>query len=393
MRRDSFAPEQSGYIVRAERDYLAFLPPPLPPALDFDRPLIGLLSEADRALGELAGAGRTLPNPRLLARALVRREAVLSSRIEGTQASVSDLVLFEADRPTHDEGDDVREVFNYVTAVEHVLDPNRRLPLSVSLLREAHAVLLSGVRGNYATPGDVRRSQNWIGPPGCTLDDATYVPPPPERLWECLDSFEKHLHADHDLPPLITIACTHYQFEAIHPFLDGNGRVGRLLVVLLLAEWGLLNAPLLDISAWIEPRRDEYYARLLRVSTHGDWPGWVGFFLRGVAEQARDAVRRSATLQALRDDYRARVGTARSSALLAVLVDALFEIPALTVSRARRILDVTHRSASLNVAKLVEAEILTELPGRTRNRLFVANGILQAIDGRPASSPQPTMIE
>ncbi|WP_322754336.1 Fic family protein, partial [Frankia sp. Cas3] len=260
MRRDSFAPEQSRYVVRAERDYLAFIPPPLPPALDFDRSLVGLLSEADRALGELAGAGRTLSNPRLLARALVRREAVLSSRIEGTQASVSDLVLFEADQPTHDDGNDVREVFNYVTAVEHALDPNRRLPLSVSLLREAHAILLGGVRGNYATPGDVRRSQNWIGAPGCTLDTATYVPPPPERLWECLDAFEKYLHADHDLPPLVTIACAHYQFEAIHPFLDGNGRVGRLLVVLLLAEWDLLDAPLLDISAWIEPRRDEYYS-------------------------------------------------------------------------------------------------------------------------------------
>ncbi len=388
MRRDSFAPEQPRYVVRAERDYLAFIPPPLPPALDFDRSLVGLLSEADRALGELAGAGRTLPNPRLLARALVRREAVLSSRIEGTQASVSDLVLFEADQPTHDDGNDVREVFNYVTAVEHALDPNRRLPLSVSLLREAHAILLGGVRGNYATPGDVRRSQNWIGAPGCTLDTAAYVPPPPERLWECLDAFEKYLHADHDLPPLVTIACAHYQFEAIHPFLDGNGRVGRLLVVLLLAEWDLLDAPLLDISAWIEPRRDEYYAGLLRVSTHGDWAGWVGFFLRGVAEQARDAVRRSVSLQSLRDDYRARVSTARSSALLGVLVDALFDVPALTISRARGILAVTHRSASLTVTKLVESGILTEVPGRVRNRLFVANGILQAIEGDP-TAPLP----
>ncbi|WP_250284553.1 MULTISPECIES: Fic/DOC family N-terminal domain-containing protein [unclassified Frankia] len=386
MRREAFATGQQRHIVRAERGYLAFVPPPLPPALDLDRSLIRLLSDADRALGELAGAGRTLPNPRLLARALVRREAVLSSRIEGTQASVSDLVLFEAEQPARSDGADVREVFNYMAAVEHTLDPDRRLPLSVPLLREAHAILLSGVRGDYATPGDVRRSQNWIGAPGCTLDTATYVPPPPERLWECLDLFEKHLHTDHDLPPLVTIACAHYQFEAIHPFLDGNGRVGRLLVVLLLAEWGLLDTPMLDISAWIEPRRDEYYAHLLRVSTHGEWAGWVEFFLRGVAEQARDAVRRSTALHNLRNDYRARVSTARSSGLLAALVDALFDIPALTVSRARRILDVTHRSASLNVAKLVESGILTEVPGRARNRLFIADGILRTIEGEPDTS-------
>jgi Fic family protein len=351
--------------------------------MTFDSRLLRLLSEADRALGELAGVGRTLPNPTLLAGVLVRREAVLSSRIEGIQASLSDLVLFEAGTPANQPAaGDVQEVANYVSAVNHVLAPDRRLPLSVSLLREAHAILMEGVRGGYATPGEVRRSQNWIGPTGATLDVATYVPPPPERLWECLDAFEKYLHADHDLPPLMTIACLHYQFEAIHPFLDGNGRLGRLLVVLLLVEWGLLDGPLLDLSAWIEPHRDEYYARLLCTSTDGDWIGWIAFFLTAVAQQARDAVTRARRLGRLREDYRARVTSPRSSGLPTVLVDSLFNIPAVTITRARDLLGVTHRAAALNVAKLVGANILTELPRRNRNRLFIAHGILAAIEGR-----------
>ena len=242
MRPDDFAPGQRRYVVRAERGYKAFVPPPLPPALELDQDLVGQLSAADRALGSLAGIGRTLPNARLLLSAALRREAVLSSRIEGTQASLSELVLFEM-APTSasvSSTADVREVLNYVTAVEHVLDPDRRLPLSLSLLREAHEILFSGIGGGYATPGDFRTTQNWIGAAGRTLDDATYVPPPPELLWECLDSLEKYLHAVRPLPPLVAIACAHYQFEAIHPFVDGNGRVGRLLIILLMVEWGLL---------------------------------------------------------------------------------------------------------------------------------------------------------
>ncbi|MEU3630905.1 Fic family protein [Streptomyces fradiae] len=342
------------------------------------------MSDADRALGLLAGAGRTLSNPHLLSRSLLRREAVLSSRIEGTQASLSELVLFEAEPGAGDQGD-VREVYNYVSAVEHVLDPQRRLPLSLSLLREAHQILFTGVRGGYATPGEFRRSQNWIGRPGCTLNDATYVPPPIEGLWECLDPLEKNLHAERVLPPLITIACLHYQFEAIHPFIDGNGRVGRLLVTLLMVEWGLLPAPLLDLSAYIEPRRDEYYRRLLAVTTQGDWAGWVAFFLQAVEQQAADAVARAQRLQRVRDDFRSRVATARSSALLTVLVDALFETPAITIPRTAKLLDVTHRAARLNIDKLIEADILTEVGDRTRNKLFLATEVLQAVEGIPGT--------
>nr|MDT0661325.1 Fic family protein [Micromonospora sp. DSM 115978] len=379
MEREDFAPRQRTHVIRAEGNYLAFMPPPLPPELTFDGELIARLSAADRAIGELGGVGRTLPNPEILTAPIIRREAVLSSKIEGTQASVGQLALFEIEHPTAAD-DDVREVYNYLAALNRILAPDRRLPLSLPLLLEAHETLLHGVRGGYATPGEFRRSQNWIGPPGSVINNATYVPPPPERLWECLDPLEKYLHVDHKLPPLIAIACLHYQFEAIHPFVDGNGRVGRLLIVLLLIEWNLLPAPLLDISAYIEPRRNEYYARLLAVSTEGDWKGWIRFFLNAVAEQATDAVARAQALQQLREHYRASVTTARASSLLPHLVDSLFRTPALTIGRAQELLAVSRRAATLTVERLVAAGVLTEVRSGTR-RYFLAKEIIEVANG------------
>lgn len=378
MDRARFAVGRQAHVIRADGGYRAFLPPPLPPELTLDTRLIRKLSEADRAIGELAGLGRSLPNPHLLSRALMRREAVLSSRIEGTQASLSDLVLFEVE--PDDAISDVREVYNYLQAVDHVLAADRRLPVSLSLLREAHRILLTGTRGAHATPGEFRTSQNWIGRPGALLDTATYVPPPPERLWECLDSFEKFLHLRGELPPLIAIGAIHYQFEAIHPFVDGNGRVGRLLVVLLLVEWGLLPAPLLDLSAYIEPRRDTYYRGLLRVSMEGDWTGWLGFFLDVIAHQARDALCRARRLQDLREEHRARVASGRTSASALRLVDALFDVPMLTIPRAQDLLGVTHRAATTNIDRLVELGILTETRHGRRPRLFLAPEVLRALD-------------
>ncbi|WP_053206489.1 Fic family protein [Jiangella muralis] len=382
MRLDGFSVWQRAHVVRTQSGYNAFVPPPLPPVVELSPALVRRLSSADRALGELAGMARTVAHPALLSQPMMRREAVLSSRIEGTRSSLSDLVLFEVEHPSGPASDDAREVYNYLAALDHLVAPDRRYPVSLPLLKEAHAVLFDGVRGaGGATPGEFRRSQNWIGAPGSLLADAAYVPPPEADMWSCLDAFEKYLHAEHELPPLLTLAAVHYQFEAIHPFLDGNGRIGRLLVILLLMEWGLLPAPLLDLSAYIEPRRDRYYDCLLRVSTRGDWPGWFAFFLEIVEEQARDAVRRAARLQALRDDYRARVATARSSGLLGLLVDEVFRVPGLTIGRARDVLGVTHRAAGLNIDKLVRAGILTEIPGRARPRLFIATGILGVLDG------------
>lgn len=380
MRPEEFAPVQRRHVVRAERGYRAFVPPPLPPKINFDAPLMTELSLADRALGTLSGIGETLPNPYLLAHAIVRREAVLSSRIEGTQASLSDLVLFEVE-PQRPTVPDVKEVANYVRAVEHVLDPERRLPVSLGLLREAHQILLTGTRRGYATPGEFRRTQNWIGAPGCVLDDASYVPPPPERMWQCLDDFEKHIHTQHDLPPLVVIAYLHYQFEAIHPFIDGNGRVGRLLVTLLLAEWSLLRHPLLDVSAYFEAHRDEYYARLFNVTLTADWTGWLRYFLNAIGRQAAQAAHRARALHELRADYRERASRTQSSALLLRVIDLLFESPAVSALRIQNTIGVSHRTAQQYVARLTDEGVLTEVTGRQRGRIYVAPAILEILDG------------
>jgi Fic family protein len=314
-----------------------------------------LLSEADRALGELAGLGRLLPNPHLLIRPFVRREAVLSSRIEGTQASLSDLYAYEAGQlALFETTSDVREVYNYVRALEYGLERLQDLPLSLRLIREMHALLLEGVRGERLTPGEFRRSQNWIGPAGCTLEEAPFVPPPFAEMQEALDAFEKSLHQPLSLPPLVRLGLIHYQFEAIHPFLDGNGRMGRLLITLLLCAWELLPQPLLYLSAYFEAHRQDYYDLLLAVSQKGAWKEWLTFFLLGVKEQARDAVSRSRRLQILREKYRERLQTARAAARLLQVVDFLFAQPVFTVKRVGDTLGVDFSVAQRYVSHLEE---------------------------------------
>jgi Fic family protein len=239
---------------------------------------------------------------------------------------------------------------------------------------------MEGARGSDQTPGEFRRSQNWIGPPGCTLMEATYVPPPVDEMHEALNSFENYLHAESDLPPLIRLSLIHYQFEAIHPFLDGNGRIGRLLITLLLCANGLLPQPLLYLSAFFERFRDEYYQRLLAVSQYGKWNEWISYFLQAVATQARDAVRRSDQLLALWQDYRIRLQEARASALLLQLVDELFAYPAITNPSAARRLSVTPRSAQLNIDKLQAAGILREATGRQRYRIYIAPEIISIVE-------------
>jgi len=373
-----FSESQRRFVAKQPTDYFAFIPPGLPPAVSFGPELVSALSAADRNLGLLAGAGEWLPNPHLLIRPFIRREAVLSSRIEGTQASVADLVLFEAS-PNATDSPDVHEVANYVRALELGVREDRPLPISQRLIRELHEALMTGVRGAHLTPGEFRTSQNWIGPPGCTLNEATFVPPPPDEMRVALDSFEKYLHQADDLPPLIRLAVIHYQFEGIHPFLDGNGRVGRLLTSLLLHEWRLLPQPLLYLSAYFEKTRPQYYALLLRVSVNGGWEEWIRYFLRGVAEQAADVIERARRLFALREEYRAALHSARSSALPLKLVDYLFEQPAITVGLARSVLEVTPRAARLNVVKLEEAGIIEEYTQRARNRIYVAREILDLL--------------
>jgi len=380
MEPSDFTQNKHGRLTRGAHGYWAYVPNPLPPDIDLTMDLVRELSDADRSLSELAGIARTLPNPHLLIGPFVRREAVLSSRIEGTQASLSDLFFFEAAKTKEKDVPDVREVSNYVRALEHGLHRLKSFPMSLRLIREMHEKLMAGVRGQNQTPGEFRRSQNWIGPPGCTLMGATFVPPPPQEMHEALDSFEKYLHAQSGLPPLIWLALIHYQFEAIHPFLDGNGRIGRLLVTLLLCSGGVLSQPLLYLSAFFERYRDEYYRRLLEVSQHGNWEEWIIYFLRGITSQGRDAIRRSDQLLSLWQRYRNDLQEARASALLLQLIDELFTYPAITNSIAAEKLSVTPRAAQLNIERLQNAKILREATGRRRNRIYVASEIISIIE-------------
>jgi Fic family protein len=378
----AFQQHGSGQLIRTPQDYWAYIPAPLEPKITLDLAFVQNLSDADRALSELAGIARTLPNPHLLIGAFVRREAVLSSRIEGTQASFSDLLFFEAADIGEKKVPDVREVFNYVQALEYGLKRLESLPVSLRLMKEMHGLLLKGVRGGHQTPGEFRRSQNWIGPAGCPLTAATYVPPPLYEMNQALDTFEKYLHTKSSLPPLIRLALIHYQFEAIHPFLDGNGRIGRLLITLLLCADGLLPQPLLYLSAFFERYRDEYYRLLLAVSQEGQWEAWIRFFLLAVATQARDAIQRSDKLLALWQTYRSKMQGARASALLLQLVDELFAYPALTNAKITQRLAITARSAQLNIEKLVAAGIVKEATGQRRNRVYIASEIINIIEQR-----------
>ena len=266
-----------GRLVRGTGGYQAYVPAALPPAIAWGETIAFSLSAADRSIGRLAGEGRHLPNPHLLIRPFIRKEAVLSSRIEGTQTSLGELLAVEAGAAVERSPADLHEVGNYVVALEYGLRRLNSLPLSLRLVGELHERLMRGVRGDISTPGEFRRSQNWIGRPGSTLEDATYVPPPPAELMPCLAAWERYLH-DESMPPLVHAALIHAQFEAIHPFLDGNGRVGRLLITLLMVQRNVLPSPLLYLSAYFERTRQDYYARLLGITERGEWEEWAGLF-------------------------------------------------------------------------------------------------------------------
>lgn len=389
MNPDRFRNSPSGRPVKMGKGktaYWAFVPHPLPPAVAPDWTLTCAISETDRALSQLAGVGRTMPNPHLLIGPFIRREAVLSSRIEGTQTDIADLYAYQVGQiplpgmVSAPPESDVKEVHNYVRALEYGLQRLETLPVSLRLIRELHARLMEGVRGEHATPGEFRRSQNWIGPPNCTLNEASFVPPPVPQMHEALDAFEKYLHSNDVYPPLMRLALIHYQFETIHPFIDGNGRVGRLLISLLLVEWGLLSLPLLYLSAFFCRHRQDYYDLLITVSEQGAWSEWISFFLQGVTEQAHDAITRARQLQDLQTNWHERLTEARASALLLRLVDHLFDSPVITIPEAQRLLDVTYRSAKLNIKKLVDAGILNQVGEADYGKTFVASEILEVID-------------
>jgi len=368
-----------GWKVRTAEGAEAFIPDPLPPQIVWTPQLLRSLSEADRAVGRLAAEGARLPNPHLLIRPFVRREAVLSSRIEGTQATLGEVLAAEMGAHVDRAPDDLREVANYVAALEHGLSRLPKLPLSLRLVREIHTKLMKGVRGHRATPGEFRRTQNWIGPPGAPIEQATFVPPPPNEVGTALSAWERFLH-DRSLPPLVQIALFHYQFEAIHPFLDGNGRVGRLLISLFLVERDVLPTPLLYLSAFFERRRREYYDRLWAVSERGDWEAWLAYFLEGVARQAEDAVARASRIQDLLAAWRT-TSAAAGAKIGPALVDLLAENPYCTAGSVSERLAVAYTTAQRAIHKLEGLRILKKATEARRGRVWCATELLAALNG------------
>ncbi|MBI4280033.1 MAG: Fic family protein [Armatimonadetes bacterium] len=345
--------------------------PPNPPVL-MGGEMQAVLSSADRALGRLDGAVQTLPAPDFFVLMYVRKEAVLSSQIEGTQSSLDDLLAAEAQVLDPDRPKDVGEVLNYVAAVRAGLERLKDLPVSVRLMREMHARLLEGVRGDHRARGEFRRVQNWIGPEGASLAEATFVPPPPDLVPDAMADLERFLHVADDLPVLFKIGLAHAQFETIHPFLDGNGRLGRLLITFLLCEHRILQQPVLYLSYHLKRHRQEYYARLQAIRDEGDWEGWLRFFLEGVRRVAEEATVTSRRVVDLRERHRVliaeRFGYATGNGLK--VLEQLYATPVVTVHRVREITGASFQAANTLVARFVEYGILTEFTGQARNRRF-----------------------
>jgi len=365
---------RAGRYVSQSSGYRAFIPENLPPdpEIDFDLELRTLLSNADRALGRLDGATGFLPNPDLFVFMYVRKEAVLSSQIEGTQASLIDVLEFEVQALDAGKPQDVAEVVNYLEAMNYGLERLQELPLSLRLIREIHERLLSRVRGQERLPGEFRRSQNWIGPQGCGLREALFVPPPPAEMNAALHHLEKFLHDPTPIPFLIKAGLVHAQFETIHPFLDGNGRVGRLLITFLMCEQQVLQRPLLYLSYFFKRHRTEYYDRLQAVRDTGAWENWLKFFLRGVYEVSHEATDTARKIVYLREQHRelvrqkVRRGTARALHLL----ESLYQRPVLSVKSASDRVDLSFANANKLIDTFVSLGLLAEMTGNRRNRLF-----------------------
>lgn len=380
MLHDKNHPNRAGLYVKQLTGYNAFIPRPLPPdpPLNLDDELLALLSHADRSLGQLEGLSSffpdppLLPSPSLFQGLYVRKEAVSSSQIEGTRSTLIDLVGYETGIAQRSLPEDVLETSNYVKALNLGLDLLNELPLCNRLIRQVHSALMEGVRGQERTPGEFRTSQNWIGRPGSSLTEATYVPPPPQEMAEAMGQLETYLNSEAPTPPLIQCGLVHGQFEMIHPFLDGNGRVGRLLIILILCRHNALSRPVLYLSDYIRRNQHEYYRRLLAISNEGDWEGWLKFFLKGIDQVARDAVQITSNLMALREQHRKLVVEAvrgRQNGL--ALLDHLFETPVISVNYVRAMLGVSYSTASNLANDLIGVGILEEITQGSRNRVYV----------------------
>lgn len=380
---EAFVSTARGEIRRTLNGWEAFHPARLPRGLELPARTVALLANATAALYSLGGTGRLLPNPDLLILPYIRAEAVLSSRIEGTESTISDILKVQIHDGSAVPGGDVREVLNYVRAMDHGLMRLREgMPLCLRLVKEMQQILLSGVRGQPKRTGEFRDEQNWIGPPGCRLDDATYVPPPVDHMHEALADWERFLHVETtEVPLLVKAALAHYQFEAIHPFFDGNGRIGRLLIPLALVAEGALPAPLLYLSVYFERRRTAYYRHLLSTSQTGDLLPWVEFFLEGVLSQATDAQARTVRLVESQRDLRHRLLDSGAPTSVLVLAESLLVDPYVNTAHAMRVVAGSRPTAQKAIDTLVDLGVLVEMTGRQRHRMYFAPTIFEAIYG------------
>ncbi|MEQ8235215.1 MAG: Fic family protein [Syntrophomonadaceae bacterium] len=363
---------RAGEYFQQATGYKAFIPKPLPPdpPLNIDSDMIYFLSKADRCLGRLDGITQILPNPDLFVAMYVKKEALISSQIEGTQASLVDVL--EAEDPDRKDGDkSVEEVVNYVRAMNYGLDRLNTLPLSKRLIQEIHSILLEDVRGSERAPGEFRRTQNWLGHAGSTLLTATFVPPPPDVMNTAMNDLELFFHSEDNLPPLIKIGLIHAQFETIHPFLDGNGRIGRLLITFWLCQQEILTKPLLYLSYYFKRNRSEYYDRLMDIRFKGDWEGWLKFFLKGLAEISEEATNAAKAILGLKQIHSHLIEKhIRNKVNALILLDVLFEHPIITVNKAATLLKTSYPTASGLISKFVELGILKDDPTVHRNKKY-----------------------
>jgi len=373
---------RAGGFVRQKEGYEAFIPESLPPTdLDIDEELQLLLSKADSALARLDGVTQVLPNPDLFVAMYVKKEALLSSQIEGTQASLQGVLEFEANMVPKEDINEIREVVNYIKAMHHGMDNLESKDLSLDLINEIHKCLIRGTRGTNRLPGQIRNVQNWIGPPGSTIYDAIFVPPPPEKAEELMLDFEEFIRAKDKIPTLIRIALIHAQFETIHPYLDGNGRMGRLLITFYLYWKGVLSRPLLYLSFYLKRNRDEYYTILNNIRFKGDWESWLEFFFKGVIEVSNNSIDTAKKIIQLKEELIERLLENNISGVHAVrLIDILFDRPVITVKDVSEYLGISSQAANKLVTKFEDIDILAEITGKKRYKKFIFYGYVKIID-------------
>jgi Fic family protein len=364
---------RAGKFVTQPGGYKAFIPNPLPPSppVRFDEKLQALLSEADRALARLDGMTTVLPNPDLFIAMYVKKEALLSSQIEGTQASLEGVLEFEADLIPKENVNEIKEVINYIKALNYGMSRLKELPMSLRLIKEIHRVLLEETRGDQRNPGEFRRSQNWIGPPGATLNEAIFIPPPSDRVTPAMGELEKFFHKKTNIPPLVKIALIHAQFETIHPFLDGNGRVGRLLVTFYLFWEGILSKPLLYLSFYLKKNRAEYYDLLMKIRLKGAWEDWTKFFLKAISETSGEAAKTAHDIIQLKEEIITELHKKSVASIYGVkLVDLLFETPLVSVKEVSGKLNISKEAGNELVKRFEKIGILKEITAKQRYKKY-----------------------